>query len=122
MILMVTTLVAYFTQDTLDFLRTVDDFHQLASLAVPPGKYKTARSAKNLRSHQQNVDFISPRRHYEGPIALTISDRSGYQANRLPPQGASGVLAPLAYLQNVPPPRRHPLDEKALMSFVPALY
>lgn len=25
------------------------------------------------------------------------------------------ALAPLAYLQAVPPPRRHPVDEKALM-------
>ncbi|KDQ27481.1 hypothetical protein PLEOSDRAFT_51203 [Pleurotus ostreatus PC15] len=33
-----------------------------------------------------------------------------------PPRDAQG-LVPLSYLENIPPIRRHPLDEKALMSF-----
>lgn len=37
------------------------------------------------------------------------------------PQNSSQILAPLAYLQNIAQPRRHPLDEKALMSFHPGL-
>lgn len=41
------------------------------------------------------------------------------QPQRITPENVSEVLAPLAYLQAIPPPRRHPLDEKALMSFAP---
>ena len=41
--------------------------------------------------------------------------------SRLMSQDISEILAPLAYLQNIPPLRRHPLDEKALMSFTPTI-
>jgi hypothetical protein len=37
------------------------------------------------------------------------------------PRRVQEMLAPLEYLENVPPLRRHPIDEKALMSFVPVL-
>ncbi|KAJ7021028.1 Gti1/Pac2 family-domain-containing protein, partial [Mycena alexandri] len=38
-------LIAYFTQDTVDYLRTVDDIPYLAYIKVPVGVYKSARSA-----------------------------------------------------------------------------
>lgn len=31
------------------------------------------------------------------------------------------MLAPLVYLQNLPPPRRHPVDEEILMTLYPSL-
>ncbi|KAF9462457.1 Gti1/Pac2 family-domain-containing protein [Collybia nuda] len=109
-------LIAYFTQETLDFLRTIDDFHQLASLAVPPGKYKTARSAKNIRIYAPHPDV-------DHGMGFGCGHSQIYPVGiRRPTQSVTGVLAPLAYLQNIPPPRRHPLDEKALMSFAPGLY
>ncbi|GAW03226.1 hypothetical protein LENED_004933 [Lentinula edodes] len=43
-------LIAYFTQESLEFLHTIDDIPGLSSLHVPPGKYKSARSAKNGKS------------------------------------------------------------------------
>ncbi len=36
----------------------------------------------------------------------------GYNSN-----GERGTLAPLAYLEKIAPLRRHPMDERALMSF-----
>jgi Gti1/Pac2 family transcription factor len=129
--------VAYFTQDTLDRLRTIDDLPQLANLNVPPGKYRTARSVRPNKAHYQSFDLIpsttgyltsKPPRHLShGPDNQMVvddarSNRHGHnQITR--PGGRSRALynaddlAPLAYLQNIPPPRRHPLDEEALMSF-----
>ncbi|KAG5653524.1 hypothetical protein H0H81_012598 [Sphagnurus paluster] len=106
-------MVAYFTQDTVDYLRTVDDLPHLASISVPPGKYKTARSGNRGRSHPQG---------FEADMAES-SLAAEYPAPRHPPttslpvlHRSSAVLAPLEYLKNIPPHRRHPIDEEALMS------
>lgn len=143
--------VAYFTQESLEYLHTIDDVPGLSSLHVPPGKYKSARSAKNGRSSNPGYDPLStnlytgnqygpyPRRQihttptYYNPAAIdpnrhNTSPRSNpipqHQRTTIPdrpkPRSAPGkgdLLAPLAYLENIPPPRRHPLDEEALMSF-----
>lgn len=109
-------LTAYFTQDTLENLRTIDDLPELASLHVPPGKYISARSINK-----------NPKVIPGYPI------QCGYGRDRIPrlfklqnrpplwsPNGEDdqrGALAPLAYLETIAPSRRHPLDEKALMSF-----
>lgn len=122
--------VAYFTQDSLDYLRTIDDHPQLASLSVPPGKYKSARSAKNGRHPNQGFDVmvhppqygygVTPYYLAYGPEHSNRSDRPNrtghYSISEHPHTRASEVLAPLEYLQNIPPSRRHPLDEEALMS------
>ena len=135
--------VAYFTQDSLDSLRTIDDLPQLASLTVPPGKYRTARSVRPNRAHYQGFDVLpsstgyltsknpQSRRLSHGPENQAVVDhvRSNYPELRhftglgSRPGTLYGAddLAPLAYLQNIPPPRRHPLDEKALMSFTTEL-
>lgn len=39
-------LVAYYTQNTLDQLRTIDDYPQLVIIQVPDGAYKCARNPK----------------------------------------------------------------------------
>ncbi|KAJ3759175.1 Gti1/Pac2 family-domain-containing protein [Lentinula raphanica] len=103
-------LIAYFTQESLEFLHTIDDIPGLASLHVPPGKYKSARSAKN--NNKSSAILTAPT--YYNPAILDTN-------RRLPTLSASErrnpSLAPLAYLENIPPPRRHPVDEEALMSF-----
>jgi hypothetical protein len=137
-------LIAYFTQESLDSLRSIDDIPQLASLPVPPGKYKSARSAKGRPREQQLLDTFGPYSAYKPklqyfPYHSPTSGPIDYQASawqeqatpnddthlmtltrpksRSVSQDSSEVLAPLTYLQNIPPLRRHPLDEKALMSF-----
>ncbi|KAF8873892.1 Gti1/Pac2 family-domain-containing protein [Infundibulicybe gibba] len=39
-------LIAYFTQESVEHLRTIDDISQLAAIRVPSGKYTNARSAR----------------------------------------------------------------------------
>ncbi|KIY70645.1 hypothetical protein CYLTODRAFT_419598 [Cylindrobasidium torrendii FP15055 ss-10] len=120
-------LIAYFTQDSLSYLRTIDEMPGIASVYVPPGKYKSARSAKGrprdsisgcdpfastkaIHSPPQYSPYPSPAAHAQHAMAV---DHVLHKSNA--PRGAgAGKLAPLAYLQNIPPPRRHPADEEAL--------
>ncbi|KAF5380228.1 hypothetical protein D9757_008227 [Collybiopsis confluens] len=153
-------LIAYFTQESLEYLHNIDDIPGLANLQVPSGKYKSARSGKGPRPsfgydplpgnpyytpypprHQPTTYFDlsaidhnrrpSPRssnattRTLSSPGSLRLSPSlspSPRSLQFLVPsrpslKNAAGALAPLAYLENIPPPRRHPLDEEALMSF-----
>lgn len=124
-------LVAYFTQDSVDYLRSVEDIPELASLTVPPGMYKSARSAKGRPRDERYFDrqyapylYGGPHEHVSFPPKsswVDINALQEYQPRHLGPQNTTQVLAPLAYLQNIAQPRRHPLDEKALMSFHPGL-
>ncbi|KAG6820808.1 hypothetical protein H0H93_011102 [Arthromyces matolae] len=81
-------LIAYFTQETSNSLYTVQAFEDLATLRVPPGMYRSARSPGYRPRPPSNPDY---------PL---------------------DQLAPLEYLRTCPPPRRHAADEAALMSFV----
>jgi len=129
-------LIAYFTQATVDDLRSVDDIRELASLIVPPGTYKSARSAKGRPRDDRFFDrqyapyiYGGPHQHVSFPPTSAWLDDTSRHDNPRPgcraqppsinPPNACQVLAPLAYLQNIAQPRRHPLDEKALMSFHP---
>ncbi|KAK7473214.1 hypothetical protein VKT23_001312 [Stygiomarasmius scandens] len=131
-------LIAYFTQNSLQYLRTIHDIPGLANLHVPPGKYKSARSAKGrprdsiydpfqvnpwtgVSPHNPYTAYppvTSPLLHSPPPTVLSKHDSSNNgptsPRSRTSPEK---ILAPLAYLENIPPPRRHPLDEEALMSF-----
>ncbi|KAF9063397.1 Gti1/Pac2 family-domain-containing protein [Rhodocollybia butyracea] len=115
-------LIAYFNEESLPHLQTVDDLPRLASLPVPHGKYKSARCTKGRPDHifnpDQDADF--PRIEYipYKPKSPSMSDRSSQSAS--PPDHYAQImtpedLAPLAYLQSMPPLRRHPEDEKTLM-------
>jgi Gti1/Pac2 family transcription factor len=130
------SVVAYFTQATLDHLRTIEDLPQLARLNVPPGKYRTARSVRPSKAPYQGFDLIPSTAGYptskippstqhpsRGPEIQVVVDNARSnrpEHNQITPPGGrprADDLAPLTYLQTIPPPRRHPLDEKALMSF-----
>ncbi|KAH7909292.1 Gti1/Pac2 family-domain-containing protein [Hygrophoropsis aurantiaca] len=128
-------LIAYFTHDTLDFLRTVSDLPELSRITVPPGKYRSARHhpTRPPRGPREDHPFypLSPQyAPYPSPPRLLIQQSltgSTIQPSH-DPHGCSDprtgnpqALAPLIYLQNLAPPRRHPLDEEALMSFYPGL-
>lgn len=101
-------LVAYFTKDTVDYLRTVDDIPHLACIKVPAGIYKSARSAQRTRRTR------ATEQPYLGAF--------GGNNRHMPPRHVQEILlAPLEYLESLPPPCRHPVDEKALISVVPRL-
>lgn len=138
--------VAYFTEESLDRLRSIEDIPELASLRVPHGKYKSARSAKGRPDHIFNPENENPEfsrleyvpyapnlrsaSHNPEPPAtnrpstrndLPLRDHKGStkcgSASSASSDDNPNSLAPLTYLQNIPPPRRHPMDEKALMLF-----
>lgn len=128
-------LVAYFTHDTLDYLRTVSDIPDLARIEVPAGQYRSARhnTSKHSRAQREERSYpftpqyapypspprIAPQRITSSSYA-TGSPPEADRSRRAPPRGGQ-ALAPLVYLQNLAPPRRHPMDEKALMALYPDL-
>ncbi|KAI6165950.1 Gti1/Pac2 family-domain-containing protein [Pisolithus thermaeus] len=130
-------LIAYFTSDSVDYLRTVSDIPELVSLEVPPGKYRsarhnTSRSSRVVREeqvtyplvHMQYVPYLSPARLPHDTYANSGGPKVALPADNSQPLDStrSGkILAPLVYLQNLPPPKRHSVDEEALMSFSPSL-
>ncbi|KAG6873450.1 hypothetical protein C0995_015539 [Termitomyces sp. Mi166 len=136
--------VAYFTEESIEHLLSIDDIPPLANLVVPSGKYKSARSTKGRPDHIFNNDTEAPEfprleyipytpkrasaspshtadalyhSHSEKqiePLSQTryeTSSKSRFVSSDEPPPDS---LAPLEYLQNMAPPRRHPTDEKAL--------
>lgn len=132
--------VAYFTQETIDNLYTVDDYPELASLQVPSGKFRSARCVKGrpkdasentgpYPSHQSrspkyapypasNVQPPSPLDPPAWPKAAHDLAHGKLQHSRFSstPEGAQ-VLAPLAFLETTHIPKRHPIDDRALRSF-----
>ncbi|KAJ7715885.1 Gti1/Pac2 family-domain-containing protein [Mycena metata] len=109
-------LIAYSTQDTVDYLPTVDDIPYLACVKVPVGVYKSARSAKGTgRTRATEQPHLSS--------SSTVNTRSQLYNAVLTEAGAfcgnnRHIMSPR---HSIPPPCRHPVDEKALMSFVPKL-
>jgi len=136
-------LIAYFTEDTVSRLRSIDDVPQLASLSVPHGKFKSARSAKGRPDYIFNPESDSPvfpRLEYvpHAPRSPSISPTTPHTEDNWSPvtsenepmlvahsPSISGKvspednsrenLVPLHYLQDNAPPRRNPTDEKILM-------
>ncbi|KAJ7646710.1 Gti1/Pac2 family-domain-containing protein [Roridomyces roridus] len=49
-------LIAYFTEESVDRLSSIDDYTALSTLHVPHGKYKSARSVKGRPDHIFNPD------------------------------------------------------------------
>jgi len=140
-------LIGYFTEESIERLKCIDDIPQLATLQVPHGKYKSARSAKGRPDHIFNPESDVPEFAHLEYVPYTPRSASSHspkertwrnssheaphsEQRRLSAWGGSDStstddgglegLAPLAYLENIPPPRRHPLDEKALKLLSPA--
>ncbi|KAH7889093.1 Gti1/Pac2 family-domain-containing protein [Phlebopus sp. FC_14] len=116
-------LIAYFTSDTVDHLRTISSIPELARLDVPPGKYRSARhnttrQGRACRDEQAYYSLPLQSPSYSSPPRLShASFRSAIEdLRRMDCQRDNQDLAPLVYLQNLAPPRRHPVDEEALMA------
>ncbi|KIJ61293.1 hypothetical protein HYDPIDRAFT_116039 [Hydnomerulius pinastri MD-312] len=130
-------LIAYFTGETVDHLQTVSEIPELARLHVPPGKYRSARhnpsrhrtrtgddQSSNVLPHLQYAPYPSPTRISNSVFHGTTPQQPSPPGDDTRPAGFERngqALAPLVYLQNLPPPRRHPLDEEALMAFYPVV-
>jgi len=104
-------LIAYYTRNTLYQLETVDDFPNLATIIVPGGAYKSARNPKRpardvSSSDPSLVHQIRDCTPHEDAVTIVQYDGHNHGVAR---------LAPLQYLQSIPPPRRHAMDEMALI-------
>ncbi|KIY50171.1 hypothetical protein FISHEDRAFT_39785 [Fistulina hepatica ATCC 64428] len=108
-------LVAYYNNETVNQLRTVDDIPQLKNVMVSPGMYQNARMPRTPASASGVSQLIHRRSPQPRPLPPIF-----HPTNQPPPvsTGSHGnALVPLSYLKMLPPPRRHSVDEKALMSF-----
>ncbi|KAI0268828.1 Gti1/Pac2 family-domain-containing protein [Gloeopeniophorella convolvens] len=131
-------LIAYFTQETIDNLYTIDDYPELASLQVPPGRFRSARCVKGRppKDQSENVGPYSTSHHSRSPTyapypTSVVSPPSPMDPPVWPKAPIHGlghtrpshrrfdtqVLAPLAYLETTHIPKRHPIDDRALRSF-----
>ncbi|RPD52826.1 hypothetical protein L227DRAFT_568337 [Lentinus tigrinus ALCF2SS1-6] len=137
---------AYYTQDSLESLHTIDDIPVLTRIEVPRNRYVCARNNGARRNGRQiggSAEPILPPLMYND-VALTPSSSSStegdsptYPVPPLPPVPLSSPqvpippvaplpagytltdrrLAPLEYLQNCSPKARDPADDEALRQF-----
>jgi len=104
-------LIAYFTQNTLDQLRTIDDYPLLSIIQVPEGAYKCARNPK--RPIREMNSLGKPLHHH--PYLYQTRDANSHEDAVQEDGNHKEKLAPLQYLQAIPPRRRHVVDEMALI-------
>jgi len=133
-------LIAYFTQETIDNLYTIDDFPELSSLQVPPGKFRSARCVKGrpketsenagpYSSHQARspkyAPYLASNGHHPSPLDPPAWPKAPHGSTHGKLGGSrfsstsdgAQVLAPLAFLETTHIPKRHPIDDRALRSF-----
>lgn len=126
--------VAYFTQETANTLYTVQDFPHLASLQVPPGSFRSARSAKGrpraVEYTTHTVDSSrhnSPKRgslvsapytyaHRQSPILKRpVSASSSFSSSRQPAAAADQNLPDIDFVApTLPQPYEQPYTEPDL--------
>ncbi len=135
---------AYYTQDSLEGLATVDDFPHLRNVQVPPNKYVCARNNGARRGARtggpaeplmlpmtSGYTGSDPSPPFSSSSSSSGSTRYSSQPISLPPTPpvppaaplpagsvlAERRLAPLEYLQNISPRARDPFDDEALRQF-----
>jgi len=136
---------AYFSQEQLNKLATIDSIRGIGDVAVPDGWFRSARANKNrnLNREPAHADAVSPgamilpvsdsypghpSMSYRGeyPNSSPISDYSrtspSSSATSSPTSTHSATplharLVPLEFLQNSSTPRRNPVDEQLIRQF-----
>ncbi|KAF7761525.1 hypothetical protein Agabi119p4_9517 [Agaricus bisporus var. burnettii] len=137
-------LTAYFSQNKLDELRTVDEIHGIGDVSVPEGWFKSARVGKTRRDSRAQGGNAHPGDaapqsttppFYSYPLGSPTSQQrhapahphsspspSSHSSTTSSPSihnggHPTGHLVPLEYLQNMSAPRRDPNDEQLLRRF-----
>ncbi|PCH36012.1 hypothetical protein WOLCODRAFT_166611 [Wolfiporia cocos MD-104 SS10] len=131
---------AYYTQDTVDQLRTVDHIPTLRDLEVPAGRFVCARTSGSRRAnrgagratsatHKVSAASLSSQSERSTTVSPKSDERTETSVPRMNPtihylpltlstaQSAHRRLAPLEFLQSIPPKVRDPIDDQALKSF-----
>ncbi|CCL99052.1 uncharacterized protein FIBRA_01063 [Fibroporia radiculosa] len=121
---------AYYTQDTVDQLRTVDQMPELRTVRVPEGLYVCARMGGTRRGSRASrttpVDgrvpsppstssVGTPRPPSQSPTAV-----APHATSPVPQPGTYLLerrLAPLEYLENISPQVRDPIDDAVIRRF-----
>ncbi|KAA1471805.1 hypothetical protein DENSPDRAFT_136684 [Dentipellis sp. KUC8613] len=120
---------AYWTQETLNHLATVDDIPMLRSIVVPSGRYICARTSR-LRENAARAMRTSPPDDQPSQGQFDSDPFPEYASFQIhhdrgdvarfpppPPSQYNGLrLAPLEELQNIRHRRRDPITEVALLS------
>ncbi|KAK0204056.1 Gti1/Pac2 family-domain-containing protein [Desarmillaria ectypa] len=116
-------LTAYFSQDTLESLQTVESIQGIGGMLPPEGWFRSARTTKTSRRDSPKSPTCSPpsphnlTRPYpsgsnypkEAPLSHTLSTPLTYPKRTM--------LVPLEHLQSASSPRRNPVDEQLLNLF-----
>ncbi|EGN92518.1 hypothetical protein SERLA73DRAFT_172849 [Serpula lacrymans var. lacrymans S7.3] len=119
-------LTAYFSQQKLQQLNTIDDVPGVTGVPVPEGWFRSARAAKPRRDDDSSKSatakpasqalmegipsHLSHPRSSPSSIATTPSPRLNHPH-------LSDQLVPLEYLKTLAYPRRDPIDEQFLQRF-----
>ncbi|KAF9527327.1 Gti1/Pac2 family-domain-containing protein [Crepidotus variabilis] len=111
-------LIAYFNEETVNHLFTVDNhphYPSLARIKVPTGVYKSARTTRRRGGarRRQREDSSLARR------SLTLPSQDAFRDLRLLGQGPSRDLPRLEDLRTILTKPRHPIDQLALNSLPP---
>ncbi|KAF5390016.1 hypothetical protein D9757_003839 [Collybiopsis confluens] len=136
-------LTAYFSQEKLSWLRTIDSVEGIGNVAAPDGLFRSARANKTRRDSEVSLPGPtavpeSAIRSYPSPHAGAAGYTAYYSTPASPifpsppsrsiqaptnsvsthnPLFQAEQLVPLHYLQQSMPPRRDPLDEQLLRRF-----
>ncbi|KAJ3732619.1 Gti1/Pac2 family-domain-containing protein [Lentinula guzmanii] len=138
---------AYFSQEKLSQLRTIDSIQGIGNIPVPDGLFRSARANKARRdtSGSSTAETVSPRlapyptahtgaimhlSHSQLPIIAPITTTAIAPSSSCSSSGNSSPLSmhtsstkppeqlvPLQYLQSNSSPRRDPADEQLLRRF-----
>ncbi|KAF5328501.1 hypothetical protein D9758_017328 [Tetrapyrgos nigripes] len=140
-------LTAYFSQEQLNKLATIESIRGIGDVVVPDGWFRSARASKNRNLNRETPptmhmtvevsssgavssspshQHMSFRGEYsasspvaERPRASSMSSNSSSPTSPHPstPLHAQGKLVPLEFLQNSFSPRRNPVDEQLIRRF-----
>ncbi|KAG1840830.1 Gti1/Pac2 family-domain-containing protein [Suillus subalutaceus] len=120
-------LTAYFSQQKLDRLNTIDNIPGVGDVPVPDGWFRSARrDAKTRRDDDLPKSALAkqlPQFPMDGSRSACPSPPSSSSSGpatpspRISPSHLSEQLVPLEYLQGLAYPRREPIDEQFLQRF-----
>ncbi|KAI5996442.1 Gti1/Pac2 family-domain-containing protein [Pisolithus orientalis] len=125
-------LTAYFSQQKLDRLDTVDNIQGVGDVPVPDGWFRSARRDGKSRREDDLTKSVVAKRLSQAPMEgmIPATAPEAYHSShssmpvykhfpipRLNPDRTSDKLVPLEYLQSLPHRRRDPIDEQLLQRF-----
>ncbi|KAI9460804.1 Gti1/Pac2 family-domain-containing protein [Boletus coccyginus] len=121
-------LTAYFSQQRLDRLDTIDNVQRIGDVPVPDGWFRSARRDGKSRRDDDLPKSVVAKRMSQAPMEghsppncpsppSSSSSMPATPSPRMNPLHLTEQLVPLDFLQNLSYPRRDPIDEQFLQRF-----